>query len=308
MKKPRGKFTKHLLVAPALVIFLAITIFPLLFTLVLSFSNWKMGGKMKFAGLDNYKRALTDDVFLKTLLVTCIIVVVAVAVEYVLGFLLAMTINKVVKGKKAVRILMLLPMMLAPVVIGFMWKMLFDETYGPINHFLDFLGLPAVSWITDSTMALVSVILVDVWEWTPLIALILLAGIQSLPKEPYESARVDGSSEWKIFKDLTFPMLIPASIAALLLRSIETFKIFDTIFVITSGGPGTATTTSTIYAYTAGLRNFNLSYAAAVCIILLIIVIVVCTLFLKLVMKKKKNIELPDASSVVGVEGATNGN
>ncbi|GGF93552.1 carbohydrate ABC transporter permease [Paenibacillus abyssi] len=298
MKKPRGTITKHLLVAPALVMFLAVTIFPLLFTLVLSFSNWKLGGKMQFAGFDNYKRAFTDELFLKTLLITCVIVVVAVAIEYVLGFLLAMTVNKVVRGKKAIRILILLPMMLAPVVIGFMWKMLFDESYGPINHFLGFLGLPTVSWITNSTMAVISVILVDVWEWTPLIALILMAGFQSLPKEPYESARVDGSSEWKIFKDLTFPMLIPASIAAILLRSIETFKIFDTIFVITSGGPGTATTTSTIYAYTVGLRNFNLSYAAAICIILLIIVVVLCTVFLKLVLKKRKNIELPDEGAV----------
>lgn len=278
---------KHVLIAPALIVFLAITVFPLVFNIIMSLCNWQLDGNISFVGVSNYLSVFTDQTFWKTLLNTIIIVICAVAMEYVLALVLAVNINKLLRGKKLIRIAMLMPMLLAPVVIGFMWKMLFNESYGPINKLLEMIGLHGLPWISQSGFSLLSVILVDVWEWTPLITLILLAGLQSLPKEPFESARVDGASEWRIFKDLTFKMLMPASIVAIMLRSIETFKIFDTIYVITAGGPGISTMPTTMYAYQVGMRNMQLGRAAAMCIIMLLIVLVGATVFNKLAKKRK---------------------
>jgi multiple sugar transport system permease protein len=287
LRNKTGDGIKHVLIAPALIIFLAITVFPLLFNVVMSLCNWQLDGNISFVGVNNYISVFTDQTFWKTLLNTIVIVLAAVALEYFLALLLAVNINKLLRGKKLIRISMLLPMLLAPVVIGFMWKMLFNESYGPINQILEGIGLPGVPWISQSGFALFSVILVDVWEWTPLISLILLAGLQSLPKEPFESARVDGAGEWRIFRDLTFKMLMPASVVAIMLRSIETFKIFDTIYVITAGGPGISTMSTTMYAYQVGMRNMQLGRAAAMCIIMLLIVLVSATIFNKLSKKRK---------------------
>lgn len=266
---------KHILVAPALIIFVTITLFPLLFNVILSLCDWKLGGSVRFTGLSNYIYACKNRTFWITLRNTAVITVAAVAAEYVLGMVLAYHINKLAHGRKLVRIMMLMPMLMAPVVIGFMWKQLFNETYGPINYFLKLLGIPGISWISKSGYSIVSVILVDIWEWTPFVTLILLAGFQSLPKEPLESARVDGAGEWRIFCDLIFKMLMPASMVAVTLRSIETFKIFDTIYIITAGGPGISSMSTSMYAYQVGLRNFNLGKAAAMCLIMLAVVLAV---------------------------------
>lgn len=206
---------------------------------------------------------------------TVVITVVSVAVEYVLAMVLAYNINKLIRGKKLIRIAMLLPMLMAPVVIGFMWKQMFNELYGPLNHILSLFGIPGIPWISKSGYSLLAVMLVDVWEWTPFITLILLAGFQSLPKEPLESARVDGAKEGRIFFDLIFKMLLPASVVAITLRAIETFKIFDTIYIITAGGPGVSSMSASMYAYQVGLRNFTLGKSAALCVIMLVFVLAV---------------------------------
>ena len=229
MKKRKPDAIKHVLIAPALILFVAITIFPLVFNIVMSLCNWKLGGNIQFVGLANYISAFQNGTFWRTMLNTVVITVVSVAVEYVLAMVLAYNINKLIRGKKLIRIAMLLPMLMAPVVIGFMWKQMFNELYGPLNHILSLFGIPGIPWISKSGYSLLAVMLVDVWEWTPFITLILLAGFQSLPKEPLESARVDGAKEGRIFFDLIFKMLLPASVVDITLRAIETFKIFDTM-------------------------------------------------------------------------------
>lgn len=273
MKKKHPDTIKHVLIAPALIFFVAITIFPLVFNIIMSLCSWKLGGNIRFIGLDNYISAFENDVFWRTMLNTVLITVIAVAVEYVLGMILAYNISKLIRGKKLIRIVMLLPMLMAPVVIGFMWKQMFNELYGPLNHLLSLFGIPAIPWISKSGFSLLAVILVDIWEWTPFITLILLAGFQSLPKEPLESARVDGAKEGRIFFDLIFRMLMPASTVAITLRAIETFKIFDTIYIVTAGGPGVSSMSASMYAYQVGLRNFTLGKAAALCVIMLVIVL-----------------------------------
>lgn len=266
---------KNILIAPALFFFVAITIFPLVFNIFMSLCQWKLGGTPTIIGLKNYDYAFHKADFWRTMLNTVIITVASVAIEYILGMVLAYNINKLIRGKKLIRIMMLIPMLMAPVVIGFMWKQLFNELYGPLNHFLSILHLPGITWISKTGYSLVSVILVDVWEWTPFVTIILLAGFQSLPKEPIESARVDGATEWEIFRDIIFKMMLPASSVAIVLRSIETFKIFDTIYIITAGGPGISSMSASMYAYQVGLRNFNVGKAAALCVIMLIFVLLI---------------------------------
>ncbi|MCI8598265.1 MAG: sugar ABC transporter permease [Lachnospiraceae bacterium] len=287
-RKRTDKF-KHILVLPALLIFVVITIFPLIFNIVLSLCNWKLGGNIQFVGLDNYIYAFKNGTFWRTMLNTVIVTIVAVAVEYVVAMILAYNINKLIHGKKFIRIIMLLPMLMAPVVIGFMWKQMFNELYGPLNHLLSLIGISGIPWISQSGWSLVAVILVDIWEWTPFITLILLAGFQSLPKEPIESARVDGAGEGRIFFDLTFKMLLPSSIVAITLRAIETFKIFDTVYIVTAGGPGVSSMSASMYAYQVGLRNFSLGKAAALCVIMLIIVLGVFQIVTAFRKKSSKN-------------------
>lgn len=290
MRKKSSDSIKHILVAPALLFFAGITIFLLVFNVIMSFSNMQLGGAIKFLGLDNYISAFTNKIFWKTIYNTIWIVILSVGAEYVLGMILAYNISKLIRGKKIIRVLMLLPMLMAPVVIGFMWKQMFNESYGPLNYFLNLLGLDGIKWISRSGYSIFSIILVDIWEWTPFVTLILLAGFQSLPKEPLESARVDGASEWRIFWDHIFKMLLPASGIAITLRAIETFKIFDTVYIITAGGPGVSSMSASMYAYQVGLRNFNLGKAAAMCVIMLIIVMLVSNIVTKFLAKRKQRL------------------
>ncbi|MHC1773739.1 MAG: carbohydrate ABC transporter permease [Flexilinea sp.] len=294
--------TKHILVAPALIIFVVITIFPLIFTVVMSLCNWQLGGTISFIGLKNYGYAFTNRTFWITLRNTLVMVLLSVSIEYLVAMLLAYNINKLMFGKKLIRVVMLLPMLMAPVVIGFMWKQLFNELYGPLNAILGKFGINGIKWISQSGISIISIVLVDVWEWTPFITIILLAGFQSLPKEPLESARVDGASEWRIFKDITFGMLLPASVVAITLRAIETFKIFDTIYIITAGGPGISSMSSTMYAYQVGLRNFNLGKAAAMCVLILVVIMLFSEIVTKAMAKNKERKEAQALAVVADVD------
>lgn len=271
---------KHLLIAPPLVFFFAISIIPLIFTLGLSFANYSIGGQATFAGLDNYTRLFSDTFFLRSYLNTILYVLFGVAIQYWLGLGLALLINSMVRGKRSMRLLVLVPMMIPPLLVGFIWRTLFDSQYGPVDAMLNGVGLPSVHWLTDPTLSFISIIIADSWQWTPFMFLLLYTGLRTLPKEPFEAARVDGASGWRVFWDMTFPMLIPASIAAILLRAIEQFKLFDIVFFVTGGGPGGATNTVSLLGYFTALRSGDLGYGAAMSILLLVTVIVIATVAL----------------------------
>lgn len=274
---------KRLMLLPAFVFFAAFTIFPLIFTVYVSLSAWNIAGQHTFVGLANYRSILSDFTYVTSLRNTVIFALATTLIEYVLGFTVAYLVSGTSRGQRPIRLIVLLPMLLTPIVVGFIWKMMLDPSYGPIDNILAHLGLPRVEWLSESVPAFLGIILADTWEWTPFIFLILYAGLRSLPTEPFESARVDGASSWRIFWDLTFPLMVPASAAAILLRSVESFKLFDIVYLITAGGPGVATSTVSLDAYFTGLRAGNLGSAAAMTIILLLIVIVVTMLFLQLV-------------------------
>ena len=274
------RYAKYYMVVPTLLYLLLIGIFPLIFSFGLSFLHWDVAAQrpLSFAGLANYAELVGDGRFWRTFLNTIIFVIGAVTLEVIFGFGLALLLNRDIRGQGAFRVLLLLPMMATPVAVGYIWRMLYHVTNGPINHLLQVLHLSAGKWLSSGKTALISVIMTDVWQWTPFVFIIVLAGLQSLPREPFEAAEVDGASRLQSFYYLTLPMIWPILVIVILLRMVEAIKIFDIIFVMTAGGPGISTETSTMYAKLVSLTQFRLGYGAAIAYVLLILSIIVFTI------------------------------
>ena len=276
------RWFKHLLLSPPLLFFAAFAIFPLLFTLYVSLSNWSITGVHSFTGVSNYQAIFSSLTFRQSFLNTMLFALVTVLLQYVSGLALALLVYRTTRGQGVLRLMLLVPMMFTPVVVGFVWKTLFDPTYGPINDVMTALGLPDVPWLSERFPAMAAVIIADVWQWTPFMFLILFAALRSLPTGPLEAAVVDGANGWRLFWDHLMPMLLPASMTAILLRSIEAFKLFDVVYLLTGGGPGVDTATVTLSAYFTGIRTGDLGSAAAMTLVLLVVVLVTTTVLLKL--------------------------
>ena len=279
----RDRGPSYVFLMPTVLLILALSIFPLFFSLILAFMSWdlsRLEGGVRFVGLQNFATLVSDSRFWNTARVTLSFVVGSVALQYALGLGLALLLNQEIRFRRFFRVAFLVPMMLTPAAVGYIGRMLFNESQGPMNDIIKHLGGPAIPWLSNSTLAQPSLILLDTWEWVPFMTVVLLAGLQSLPPEVFESARVDGATEWSIFRYITFPMLAPVSITVILIRALEAFKLFDIVMVMTGGGPGTATETVTMYAYIVGMKNGNLGYASAIAYSLLIMVILFSTLFL----------------------------
>jgi multiple sugar transport system permease protein len=262
---------------------LGLSVFPLLFSLALAFLSWdlsRLEGGVRFAGLNNFRALLSDGRALNTARVTLTFVVGAVALQYVLGLGLALLLNQEIRFRRFFRVVFLLPMMLTPAAVGYVGRMMLNESIGPVNDGLKHLHLPPPQWITNPVLALPSLALVDSWEWTPFVFIVLLAGLQSLPSDVYEAARVDGAGAWQTFRYVTFPLLLPVSVTVVLIRALEAFKLFDIVSVMTGGGPGTATETVTLYAYLVAMKNGNLGYASAIAYSLLVLVTLFSLAFL----------------------------
>lgn len=279
--KDRG--ASYAFLMPAVFLILVLSIFPLIFSLGLAFMSWdlsRLEGGVRFIGLKNFATLISDTRFWNTARVTLFFVVGSVGLQYVLGLGLAMLLNQEIYFRRFFRVAFLVPMMLTPAAVGYVGRMLFNESQGPINDIIQRLGGPLIPWLSNPRMALPSLILLDTWEWVPFMTIVLLAGLQSLPPDVFESARVDGASEWQIFRQIILPMMAPVSVTVILIRALEAFKLFDIVMVMTGGGPGTATETVTMYAYIVGMKNGNLGYASALAYSLLIMVIIFSTLFL----------------------------
>jgi multiple sugar transport system permease protein len=266
---------KHGLIAPPLLFYILLSIFPLLLSIYFSLTSMDAAGIGGWVGVENYRRLFSDPIFLRGYENTLLYAFLGVPIQYVLGLGLALLVHGLSRGKRIIRLAFLVPFMVAPLIAGFVWSTLLDTRFGPINQLLSALGGPSVPWLTEPTVAFVSVLIVDTWQWTPFMFLIMYAGLRTLPIEPFEAARVDGASNWRIFWDVTFPMLLPATIAAVLLRFIEAAKLFDVVYYMTAGGPGNSTSTVSLLAFFAGTQSGNYGYAAAMTIALLVTVIVV---------------------------------
>jgi multiple sugar transport system permease protein len=246
-------------VAPAVLLLLTLTIYPLIYSVKVSLT-----GPAGFS-LAHYARLVQDRFFLQALTQTLLYTAVALSIEFVLGFALALLIDSLAHGRGFFRAGLLAPMLLPPVVVAVIWRLIYNPQFGVLNGMLRGFGVntSALTWTSGEGSALASVILVDVWEWTPFLFLLLSAGLQALPQEPLEAARLDGASAWQMFRDIVLPMLKPVIVLAILLRAMDLLRIFDQIFILTQGGPGFATETVSLYIYRTAFRFFNFGYAAA---------------------------------------------
>ncbi len=264
-------------IAPAFLVLILILIYPLGYSLWLSFHQWtlrtfKQG--VPWVGFQNYSQLFTSPEFFNSLKITFTFVILAIAIEFILGMGLALLLNHDLRAKGLIRSFILLPMMCTNVVIGLTWRLLYNYEFGIINYYLNQLGFHSVEWLSSPKMALTSVIIVDVWNTTSFVALMLLAGLQSLPEEPFEAARIDGANAIQTFFYLTLPLLRQTILVALLWRFIDTFRIFDVVYLLTAGGPARATETVSIYVYRYGFQSFNLGFASAASYIMIVIMLV----------------------------------
>jgi multiple sugar transport system permease protein len=263
---------------PALVAMAAIVAAPILYIFWLSLHDWNLNSArpMTFVGLDNYVNLITrDSRFKNSLWVTAVFTVVSVALQMVLGLGLALLLNRNFRGKTVARTAILLPMMATPVAMSLVWRVMFNPQLGIINELLRSVGHPGFLWIAHPSTALASMIAVDVLRETPMTVIILLAGLQALPAEPYEAAKIDGASRWQSFWHITLPLLRSAIMVALIFRAIFTIKVFDVIYVMTQGGPSFSTENFAIFAYLQSFTYWRMGYGAATAMLFFLLVLAV---------------------------------
>jgi multiple sugar transport system permease protein len=264
---------------PAIIFVALLMIFPVLYTLFLSFTNWNLtsGTPLSFNGIDSYVRVLTEPRFLHAVGRTFAFTFFAVVIEGFLGVAIALMLNRAFVGKSIAKLLLLLPLVATPVAVGIVFNLFYDPTIGLANFVLNSLGLPQGLWVSSAESVIPSLILVDVWQWTPMITLIVLAGLAGLSEEPVEAARVDGASEWQILRYVTIPMVMPVILTAVILRLIDALKTFDIIFAMTGGGPGYASETLNIMGFKYSFEYFRMGQSSVI-LVALFLVVFLCSL------------------------------
>jgi len=281
---------KYIFPLPALIFIFLLMIFPVCYTLFISFTDWTLtsGRPMRFAGLQSYLRVLKDPRFHAAIGRTFFFTIGVVAAETVLGTIIALILNREFAGKGLLKFILLLPLVVTPVAIGITFNLFYDPTIGFLNYVLSILGLPQSGWVTEAKTVLPSLMMVDVWQWTPMIALIVLAGLSGLSSEPFESAKVDGANAVQTFFRVTLPMIMPTVLTAIVLRSVDALKTYDIIAAMTRGGPGYSSETLNIHGFKLSFEYFAMGRASAVLVFLFLIVL----MFSIGVMQIRKKFEL----------------
>ncbi len=279
-----------LLITPAMIIISFFALYPLGYAMNLSlrFADLTSAiGIGEYVGLENYHFVLNDSFFWASAWRTLVFAISAVAVEMSLGILIAFLLHEMRWLKGITRSLIILPLAASPLAVGLIWRYMYHPDFGVFNGIMSALGLPEQNWLGNKALAMPSVILFDVWQWTPFVALIVLAGLQSLPKEPFEAAELDGASRWRVLRTLTFPMLSPVLTLVFVLRSIDAIRLYDAVFSLTAGGPGTATEVLTFYLYRTGLRFFKLDRASAMSLLFLYATVVFTGIVMRGMMREQ---------------------
>jgi len=263
---------RHWSLLPAVALFAVLTLYPManLVRMVMSTIEFSQGAEVwTFTPMRNLDLLRADEVIPAAVRNTLVFVVAAVAIEMVLGLALALLVAGVSRGKGLIRTVMILPILVPPVAIGSMWKLLYNYDFGIFNQALVALGLPPANWLGSTTLALWSVVIVDVWHWVPFVFLILFAAVEALPVDVLEAARVDGATRGQVLRRVTLPLLKPAIVVALLFRTILAFKVFDEVYLLTSGGPGTSTELVTLHLYKVFFEQNQLGYGALLSLVLI---------------------------------------
>ena len=281
------RIVPYLYMAPTMMWLVFFIIYPLIFALVMAFKRFKLRRgltiwDMPWVGFDNFINAFTDQYFLLSLKTTFMVLVFAVSIEFAIGMAVAYLLNKEkVRYDPLWMILILSPLMLPLIASGNLWRMLFDIRWGVLNAAVMFFGFTPIDFLGNSDWALISVIIVDIWQWTPFVIIILLAGMRSVPQEPVEAALADGATNWQIFRHITLPLMKGQILIVLLIRGMDVFKTFDIVYALTFGGPGQSTTVATFYIYRQAFTQFKLGYGAALSWIVFIIVYLLSYIILR---------------------------
>jgi multiple sugar transport system permease protein len=276
----------YLLLAPAVLLVLAVVVYPLISGVQTSMKFYRFGNAISDVGLDQYRQAFDDPLFTGALWTTLKFVTAAVAIETLLGLGLALLCLRELPFIRAMRVLLIVPMVVTPVVVGIVFRLIYASDVGLFSSLSGLVGGGSVGILDSESRAFWGLVLLDVWEWTPLIFLILLAGLQSLPQEPFEAARVDGAGAWRTFVDHTLPMLTPVLVVAIVLRTIDALTTFDQVYVLTHGGPGTSTQLISIYGYDTFFRFQQYGYAAAMLLMVALVVLACAFLAVRLMRRQ----------------------
>ena len=260
-------------ILPALVATVAIIVFPWIFTIWMSFHEWKIGGAKTWVGLRNYIDLASNQRFLESMWHTAYFTALAVVLPLVAGTFAAIVFNRRFPLRGLLRTIFIMPMMATPVAIALVWTMMFHPQLGVLNYLLSLVGIPPSEWVFARSTVIPSLALVEIWLWTPFVMIIVLGGLAAVPEEPYESARLDGATQWQMFRYITFPLVLPFIAVAGVMRTIDAVKAFEVIYVISSGGPGTASETINLYLYSQAFAYYNVGTASTVVVVFFAIIL-----------------------------------
>ncbi len=266
-----------LFVAPAVIVLSLVILAPIVIAIITSFYDYTLIDRSldKFIGLKNYFNSITNEKFIHSSIVTISFVLLVVLFEFLIGFLIAILLNQVEKFRNIYYFILLIPLLINPVVVGLIWRMFLHPQLGILNYVIGLIGIDPVNWLGDPQNAFITIILVDIWHQVSFMIILLLAGLASIPEEPYEAARVDGANAFQQFRDITLTYMRPVIIITLLIRLIFALKTYDLIYIMTKGGPGDATDLISYYIYRSAFIGLDLGQAASMSVILLIIVCII---------------------------------
>ncbi|MFL5153186.1 MAG: carbohydrate ABC transporter permease [Microvirga sp.] len=269
-------------VVPAVIVVVAVIVFPWVFTLWMSVHEWKIGAPTTYVGVANYLRLPNDPRFVEAVWHTLVYTVLSVLLPLVLGTFAAIVFHARFPMRGFLRGLFILPMMATPVAIALVWTMMFHPQLGVLNYLLSLVGIPPQLWVFHPATVIPSLVLVETWQWTPLVMLIVLGGLAAIPAEPYESALIDGASIWQVFRYITLPLITPFLFIAAMIRMIDAVKSFDIIYAITQGGPGSASETINLYLYSVAFTYYDVGYASAIAVVFFALIVVLAAMLLYL--------------------------
>ena len=274
-------------VVPAVAVIGSVIVFPWAFTIWMSMHEWTIGGARRFVGAANYMRLVTDERFITAVWHTIVYTTLAVVLPLVLGTFAALVFNSKFPLRGFLRGIYVMPMMATPVAIALVWTMMFHPQLGILNYLLSFIGIGPLAWVFHPATVIPSLVLVETWQWTPLVMLIVLGGLAAIPIEPYESAAIDGANALQRFRFITLPMIAPFLMVAVIIRTIDALKSFDIIYAITQGGPGTASETINLYLYSVAFAYYDIGYGSAIAVIFFALVVGLSLLMLHLRQRTK---------------------
>jgi multiple sugar transport system permease protein len=261
---------------------IGVILFPWAFTLWMSANEWRVGEEQQFVGLANYARLMSDTRFWESMGHMAVYTVLSVVGPLIFGTAAALAFNSKLPARGLLRGIFVMPMMATPVAIALVWTMMFHPQLGVLNYLLSLIGIGPSEWVFNPRTVIPSLVLVETWQWTPLVMLIVLGGLAALPTEPYESAQIDGANSWQRFRFITLPMIGPFLMVAVIIRTIDALKSFDIIYAITQGGPGTASETVNLYLYSVAFTYYDIGYGSAIAVVFFVIIVALSLILLYL--------------------------